>query len=72
LFLGERGKATRDIIAKTGCYCVKVWTERNPTYVFVSAPDAEIANAATRLVKDRIEWTLEKGEKRRIASNYTL
>jgi hypothetical protein len=72
LFLGKRGRATREIIAKTGCYCVKVWAERNPTYVFVSAPDAEMANAATRLVNDRIEWTLEEGEKRRITSNYTL
>ncbi len=72
LFLGKRGRATREIIAKTGCYCVKVWAERNPTYVFVSAPDAEMANAATRLVNDRIEWTLEEGEKRRITSSYTL
>lgn len=72
LFLGERGKGTREIVAKTGCYFIRVWMKKCPTYVFVSARDAGIANKAARLIKDRIEWALAEGERRRRTCNYTL
>ena len=70
LFLGERGNATKDIIAKTGCYFIQIWKKSNPTYVFVSARDADMANAAARLIKDRIKWAIEEGERRRSTFNY--
>lgn len=69
MFLGVRGEAVNEMVAKTGCYFIRV-EDSIPKYIFLCARDMDMANKAVKLIEERVQWVLEEGEKRRHSHNY--